>query len=414
MKYQIHTTKSGLQLVYKEEDSPVTYAGFGIKVGSRHEKPRSHGIAHFVEHMLFKGTKSHNSLQIIRRMEEVGAELNAFTEKEATFVYSILPQQHFRRAFNLLADIVRNSYFPEEELKKEKEVIIDEINSYRDSPSELIFDEFENILFKSHPLGHNILGSEGSVSNISSAMGRRFMDEHYRADKMIFFVQGKIDFLELVEQAEYHFDKNCTTPISNCSIGGSGSLEIPKRIEFPMQVRRRRNTYQRHLLIGTYAYSMHDKRRTTLTLLNNILGGPAMNSRLNLSLRENNGLVYNVESNYIPYSDTGLLNIYLGTAPRNVEKAIGLVHEELDKLCQTKLSENELIKAKRQLKGQLCVSSDSRESCFIALGKSIMNYGKYDSQETIFKRIDQICSEEIQAVAQDLLCPDKLLTLTYY
>ncbi|KKC51225.1 M16 family metallopeptidase [Porphyromonas gulae] len=404
MDYQLYTLPSGLHVVHKPHAGEVTYAGFAIAVGTRHESSRHHGLAHLTEHMLFKGTSLRNSLQIIRRMEEVGAELNAFTEKESTYVYCIFPKAHFNRASNLLFDIVQHSRFPEEELTKEKTVIIDEINSYRDNPSELIFDEFENILFRHHPLGHNILGTEASVSRITGQIGRNFLRRHYRPDNMIFFLAGEADLsdwpLNPAEKVSIHNTDG--TPLHTLRDGF-----------LPRTIRRHKDTYQHHILMGGPAYSLHDDRRIPLSLLNNILGGPGMNSRLNLSLREEHGYVYNVESNYTPYSDTGIFNIYLGCAPRHAEAAMELVRKELRYLIEHPLSPIELESAKRQFKGQLIVSADNKESTFLSLGKSMLLYGKYDPLSVIFSRIDAITSDRLREIAAEVLNPDSMLTLIY-
>lgn len=404
MDYQLYTLPTGLHVVHRPHGGEVAYAGFAIAVGTRHESTHHFGLAHLTEHMLFKGTALRNSLQIIQRMEEVGAELNAYTEKESTYVYSIFPKVHFNRASNLLFDLVHHSRFPEEELSKEKTVIIDEINSYRDNPSDLIFDEFENILFRNHPLGHNILGTEASVSRTTGQMGRNFLKKHYRPDNMLFFISGEADLsgwsLSPADQNSFKREALSEPYAGN-------------RDRLPRTVRRHKDTYQHHILMGGYAYSLHDERRIPLSLLNNILGGPGMNSRLNLSLREKHGYVYNVESNYTPFSDTGVFNIYLGCAPRHADAAVSLVRAELHRLIDTPLTPSELEAAKRQFKGQLIVAADNKESTFLTLGKSILLYGRYDPLSVIFQRIDAITSEQLRQVAAEVLDPDSMLTLIY-
>lgn len=402
MSYQLYTLPSGLHVVHRPHAGEVTYAGFAIGVGTRHESAHHHGLAHLTEHMLFKGTRLRSSLQIIRRMEEVGAELNAFTEKESTYVYCIFPKAHFNRAANLLFDIVQHSRFPEEELAKEKTVIIDEINSYRDNPSELIFDEFENILFRNHPLGHNILGTEGSVSRTTGQMGRNFLRRHYRPDNMIFFITGEADLSDWP-----------LTPVEGNRLRLPAPAIHAADAVLPRTIRRHKDTYQHHILMGGRAYSLHDERRIPMALLTNILGGPGMNSRLNLSLREEHGYAYNVESNYTPYSDTGISSIYLGCSPRHADAAMELVRKELRRLIDEPLTPVELEAAKRQLKGQLIVSADSRETSFIALGKSMLHYGKYDPLPVLFRHIDAITADQLCDVAAEVLEPDAMLTLIY-
>lgn len=380
--------------------------GFAVRVGTRDETLASYGLAHLVEHMLFKGTYRRSSTNIINRAEEVGAELNAYTTKEETFIYAALPSQYWKRIFNLLADVVLHSRFPEEELEKEKVVIIDEINSYKDSPCELIYDEFENMLFKKTPLGHNILGSEQSVRRISSRMGRNFMKKYYRPDNMIFFLSGDVDEQELIRLAEETFQGiDCSEPIEHSPIVSEHYTPTLKR--------KRKDTYQYHVLMGNTAYSMHQPERIGLSLLLNILGGPGMNSKLNMALRERNGLVYNVESVYTAYSDGGMLSIYYACARENAEKARTLVEEELRKLIDSPIGEDELMSAKRQVKGQLLIAEDSRENATLSFAKSILHYGKQDSLDSILKRIDNLKSSDLQDLARKKLQPSDMTTLIY-
>ncbi len=394
------------------EESPVTYIGFGIKVGTRNENLRKHGLAHFTEHMLFKGTQKRKSEQIIFRLEEVGAEINAFTTKEETFLYSILPSQHFNRAFVLMADLINNSRFPQEETDKEKVVIIDEINSYKDSPAELIFDDFENLLFRGHALGHNILGTEASVKRFTPEMGRQFVKEFYTPDNITLFIQGKAEMSRICELAEYLFPAQPV--ILKQSDKGLKTFCERSKIDIPLLVHKRKGTYQHHIIMGAYAYSMYNNKRVTLSLINNIIGGPGMNSLLNMSLRETHGLAYNVESNYTAYTDIGMFTIYFGCSKENAEKCIELVIEVLNSFMNTPLSSDKLIKAKRQLKGQLAIAADNKESSFLSMGKSMMHYGKFDSLEQIYKKIDNITAQDISDVAAEVLDPYKMNRLVYY
>ncbi|GAD06310.1 peptidase, M16 family [Porphyromonas crevioricanis JCM 15906] len=364
-------------------------------------------MAHLVEHMLFKGTKSRSSTHIIQRAEEVGAELNAYTTKEETFIYAALPCDYWQRIFLLLADVVLNSRFPSEELIKEKTVIIDEINSYRDSPSELIYDEFENILFAGTPLGHSILGNERSVKRISATMGRRFMDEYYRPSNMLFFIKGQVDEERLVELAEQVF---------GCFPNELPLISKPDVSQKPpvvKQIRTRRNTYQEHVLMGSSTFSMHSEKRIPLGLLLNILGGPGMNSRLNMALREKKGWVYNVEASYNAYSDAGMYSIYFASARENVQKAMRSIEEEMLKLVEQQLPERDLFAAKRQVKGQLLIAEDSRESVALNFAKSLLHYDRYDDMQTVLSRIDAITAEQIQQIAAETLRPELMTRLIY-
>lgn len=405
MKYLTHTLPNGLRLAHLPIDSPVAYCGFAVNAGSRDERPGEHGLAHFVEHMLFKGTEKRRSWHILNRMENVGGELNAYTTKEETFVYSVFMEEHFRRAFELLADLVFRSRFPRQEIEKEVDVILDEINSYEDSPSELIFDEFENLLFEGHPLGHNILGDEKALLGFGPEDGLGFLSRFYTPSDMVFFSIGRTDFRRIVRMAE--------------SLVGEieGGAERPAR-QAPGAVEPRerkvgRDTHQAHVMIGGRAFSMHDDRRVPLFLLNNILGGPGMNNRLNVSLRERHGLVYTVESNLTSYTDTGLMSVYFGTDPKNRERATRLALKELADLRDNRLSTSKLAAAKKQLMGQLGVGGDNREGLFLGLGKSILHYDRYDTLEEVFAQIEQVTASQLLEVANEVFDPARLSVLIY-
>ena len=340
MDYIAHTLPNGLRMVHLPVNSPVSYCGFAVNAGTRDENEDEFGLAHFVEHMIFKGTEKRKAWHILNRMENVGGELNAYTTKEETFVYSIFMEENFGRAFELLTDLVFHSQFPKQEIEKEVDVILDEINSYEDSPSELIFDEFENLLYKGHALGHNILGDEESLLRFDSESGRSFMRRFYAPENMVFFSMGRKDFKKILKSAE--------SALSDISFPMAERIrKAPDPIEACVR-QIHKDTHQAHVLIGGRAFSMHDKKRIPLFLLNNILGGPGMNNRLNVSLREKHGLVYNVESNITSYTDTGLASIYFGTDPKNREKAMRLVHKELARLRDVKLSATQLAAAKKQ------------------------------------------------------------------
>ena len=384
---------------------PVSYCGFAVNAGTRDEEMDEFGLAHFVEHMIFKGTEKRKSWHILNRMENVGGELNAYTTKEETFVYSIFMEEHFRRAFELLSDLVFHSQFPEQEIEKEVDVILDEINSYEDSPSELIFDEFENLLFDGHALGHNILGDEQSLLGFGSESGKSFMRRFYAPENMVFFSMGRIPFKKIVQMAESTLS-DIAFPMAARNRTAPGEL-------LPVSRQIHKDTHQAHVLIGGRAYSMHDEKRLPLFLLNNLLGGPGMNNRLNVSLREKNGLVYNVESNVTSYTDTGLASIYFGTDPKNKEKAIRLVYKELAKLREVKLTATQLAAAKKQVIGQLGVSGDNREGLFLGLGKSFLHYNRYDTLPEVFAKVEKLTAGEIREVANEIFAPERLFSLIY-
>jgi predicted Zn-dependent peptidase len=393
-------------MVHLPVDSPVSYCGFAINVGTRDEQSGEFGLAHFVEHMLFKGTKKRKAWHILNRMENVGGELNAYTTKEETFIYSVFMEQHFSRAFELLADLVFHSQFPSREIEKEVEVILDEINSYEDNPSELIFDEFENLLFDGHALGHHILGDKESLLGFTSDTGKSFTDRFYVPANMVFFSMGRRDFKRIVREVEARLADNIRLPL------GENRRQSPTAIP---ACRREtdKDTHQAHVLIGGKACSMFDDKRLPLFLLNNILGGPGMNSRLNVILRERHGLVYNVESGITSYTDTGMAGIYFGTDPKNLDRALNLVHKTLGGLREKKLTDNQLSAAKKQVTGQLGVSGDNREGLFLGLGKSFLHYNRYDSLPEVFAKIERITADDIIEAANKVFAPDRLFALIY-
>lgn len=405
MHYFSHILPNGLRIVHLPSESPVSYCGFAVNAGTRDEEEHEFGLAHFVEHMIFKGTQKRKAWHILNRMENVGGELNAYTTKEETFVYSVFMEEHYSRAFELLTDLIFHSQFPQQEIEKEVDVILDEINSYEDSPSELIFDEFENLLFEGHALGHNILGDEKSLLSFNSESGLSFMRRFYAPENMLFFSMGRTDFKKIVKSAEaalvdIHFHQDLRNRV------------VPEAI-MPRALKSHKETHQAHVLIGGRTYSMHDEKRIPLFLMNNLLGGPGMNNRLNVSLREKHGLVYNVESNITSYTDTGLASIYFGTDPKNMEKAISLVHKELKKLREVKLSATQLAAAKKQVIGQLGVSGDNKEGLFLGLGKSVLHYNRYETLPEVFTKVESLTAEEIWEVANEIFADDRLFSLIY-
>ena len=316
-----HTFPDGLRVIHLPVKSKVAYCGFLINVGSRDEADSEQGMAHFVEHMIFKGTTKRKSWHILNRMETVGGELNASTSKEETFVYSVFLKEDFSRAGELLCDLVCNSVFPISELEKERDVIFDEINSYRDNPPELIYDDFENIIFENNQLGHNILGEEKILETFDTQKTLDFYKRWYQPSNMIFFSMGDFDFKTVLKLIDKHYKPMQVKPVTHNRISPHpvGTCDI----------RQDRNTYQGHVIIGNKAFSMNDERRTALAVMNNILGGPGMNSRLNIALREKKGYVYNVESNFSAYTDSGIFSIYFGTDKENIDKCLTIVNKEI-------------------------------------------------------------------------------------
>ena len=408
MEYNTITLPNGLRVIHLHSQSPVVYCGYEVCAGTRDERNGEEGIAHFCEHVTFKGTEHRTAMQILNRLESVGGELNAFTNKEDTVYYSAILKEHFPRAVDLLTDIVFFSTYPQHEINKEVEVICDEIESYNDSPAELIYDDFESAVFAGHPLGHNILGSEEMLKGYTTEDALRFTRRYYRPENTVFFVSGDVNFkrvVALVKKATASF------PEAQPLIDVTPTAVLPDYE--PQTIRHDRGTHQAHVMVGNRAYSVHDKRRMPLYLLNNILGGPGMNARLNISLRERNALVYTVESSMVCYSDTGLWTTYFGCDPKDVDKCLRFVRRELEKVMQRPLSANQLRMAKHQIKGQIGVACDNRESFALDFGKTFLHYGWKKNVESLMEDIDRITAEEIQQVAQEIFAEDRLTTLIY-
>ena len=405
MTYNIHTLSNGLRIIHAPNQSAVAYCGFAVDAGTRDEADHEQGMAHFVEHLLFKGTKKRHAWHILNRMENVGGDLNAYTNKEETIVYSAFLAEHFPRAVELLADIVFHSTFPQQEIDKEVEVIIDEIQSYEDSPSELIFDDFEELLFPNHPLGRNILGKPDLLHQFKSEDALRFTSRYYRPENVVFFVQGNVDFKRVVRLVE-----RATADVAPSS--ESYSRRRPD-LYVPRSLTLHRDTHQAHVMIGSRGYDAHDEKRTALYLLNNILGGPGMNSRLNVSLRERSGLVYNVEANLTSYTDTGVFCIYFGTEHDHVDRCIRLVKKELKRLCEKPLSTNQLNAAKKQIIGQIGVARDNAESTALGMAKTFLHYNKMDDPQEVFRRIEALTSKELWEVSNEMFAEEQLSTLIY-
>ena len=411
-KYNTYTLENSLRIIHLPSASRVVYCGYQIAAGTRDERSGEEGMAHFCEHMTFKGTKKRNALQIINALEGLGGELNAFTNKEDTTFYAAISKEHFVQAVNVLTDIVFHSQYPQQEIDKEVEVICDEIESYNDSPAELIYDEFENILFEGHPLGHNILGNAEQLRTYTTEDAMRFVRRYYRPDNTIFFAYGDIDFKRLCKILNsllfnvYSLEL-ITPPADKSSINYKLST-INKEI-----ITKDLGTHQAHVMLGTRAYDIHHPLRIPLYLLNNILGGPGMNARLNLSLRERNGLVYTVESTMVSYIDTGIWSVYFGCDPHDVKKCLRLIRCELDKVMQKPLSATQLRNAKRQLKGQIAIACDNHEQFALDFGKSFLHYGWEKDITHLYDSIDKVTAEDIQKVANELFATENLTTLIF-
>ena len=407
MEFQTHTLRNGIRLVHKQVQSPVAHCGLFINTGSRDEKEGEEGITHLIEHLIFKGTKKRKAFHILSRMEDVGGELNAFTSKEETCVHTTFYNNYYARAFELIRDIVFNSVFPPKEIVKEKEVIIDEINSYKDSPIEQIFDDFEEIVFAGNSLGNNILGTAESLEKISSKEIHDFFNRNYATDEMVVSSVGNFKFDKIRKYFEKYF--------SDVPVRKTISSRIPFDPEqYKLkEIKRKKSTHQAHCIIGAPAYSFNDDRRLILHLLNNYIGGPTLNSKLNLVLREKRGYAYNVESNYNSFADTGVISIYFGTDRKDLNKSIDLTLKELKNLREIPLGITQLSKAKKQLIGQIAISAENNENQMLSIGKSLLAYNKIESLESICSKIESITSAQIMDTTNDIFFTDKISSLIY-
>ena len=421
MKYNTYTLDNGLRIIHLPSDSKVVYCGYQINAGTRNEEPGEEGLAHFCEHVTFKGTERRKAWHILNCLESVGGDLNAYTNKEGTVYYSAILKEHIARAVDLLTDIVFHSVYPQAEIDKEVEVICDEIESYNDSPAELIYDEFENIIFKGSPLGHNILGTAEQVRSFKTEDALRFTRKLYRPNNAIFFAYGDIDFKKLLRLLKKSFlseerrvkSEKFNSPEAQTQFNIQHSTFNTQHSFEGQTIVMQKNTHQAHVMIGTRAYDVNDSRRMPLYLLNNMLGGPGMNAKLNLALREHNGLVYTVESTMVAYGDTGIWSIYFGCDEHDVKRCLRLVRKELDKFMQKPLSKAQLKAAKKQIKEQVGVACDNRENFALDFGKSFLHYGWEKNVDRLYEQVDEITAEQIQAVAQELFDKDRLTTLIF-
>ncbi len=405
MEFDTYTLKNGIRVIHKTEKSEVGYCGIIINAGSRDEQEEEHGMAHFIEHVIFKGTKKRKAFHVLSRLEDVGGELNAYTTKEETCIYASFLKDDYERSMELIADISFHSIFPEKELEKEKEVIIDEINSYKDSPAELIFDDFEEQLYPNHSIGRNILGEENKLKTFSKKDILKFIDNNYHTDQIVFCSVGSQSFKKVVKLAEKYFGDI------------PENRRTKKREDVPASkptiIKVDKDTYQSHIILGSTAYDYNHPKRLGLHLLNNLLGGPGMNSRLNMCLREKKGIAYNIESSYTPFYGTGVFSIYFGTDKKNIEKSIKIIFNELNKLRTKELGSMQLHKAKRQLKGQIAISSENKENLMLNIGKSYLLYNNVDSLIDVYQKIDKLSSSDLLEIANETFNPDNLSQLIY-
>ena len=397
--------ENGIRCIHKEVDSPVAHLGFFINIGSRDELPDEHGLAHFIEHTIFKGTRRRKAYHILSRMEDVGGELNAYTTKEETVINATFLNAHYDRAIELFQDIVFNSTFPPKELEKEKAVVVDEINSYLDSPAEIIFDEFDELIFANDPIGKNSLGTPESVYSFTPESVRSFLARGYRTDQMVISSVGKVEVKKLKKLIERHFGNE---------VGSKGEQQRTSFSGYePIRKEEKRSNFQEHVMMGNVAYSASHDDRIGLYLLSNILGGPGLNARLHMSLREKHGYTYNVEANYSTYSDTGLFSIYLGTDDKYLKKCISLVHKELKLLRNKGLGTLQLHKAKQQLLGQVAIAQENNASQMLGIGKSLLLYNEVRTLKEMAKKIEELSTPQLLKIANEILDEKDFTYLIY-
>jgi predicted Zn-dependent peptidase len=405
MDYQVYTLPNGIRIIFKHAASTITHCCFIVNAGSRDEGKHKEGLAHFIEHLLFKETERRNTNQILNRLELVGADLNAYTTKEYTCIHASLLNQHLERTVDLFEDILFHSTFPEEEQEKERGVILDEISSYLDQPEEAIQDDFEALLFKGHPIGENILGTPETVAKLNTTDIKEFIAANNNTDEIIFAVFGDYDFKKVVKLSEKYFgavaanrtEKHRVTPALN----KGANYVFHKPIS------------QTHCIIGNQAYSSSHQHKNGLLLLNNLLGGMGMSSRLNLEIREKHGIAYTIESNYTSLTDTGIFSIYFGTDSEKAEKASKLIHKELKKLRDNKLGTLQLHQAKEKFIGQIALAEENRMSLIISMAKSLLDFNYIDSLQQVFDKINAVTAEQLLEISNEIFDNDRMITLLF-
>ncbi|MCH8554821.1 MAG: insulinase family protein [Schleiferiaceae bacterium] len=405
MEFHHFTLPNGMRVLHKPTSTPVAHCGLIINTGARDENESEEGLAHFIEHTLFKGTKKRKAYHILSRLDDVGGDLNAYTSKEETIVYASFLSEYYERAVELIFDIAFHSTYPQKEINKEKDVVLEEISSYLDAPSELIFDDFEQLIFNGHPIGRQILGTPASVASFTREHVLDFVSRTYNPEQMVFASVG-----------------NMTTPKFEAMLMRLGQ-ELPQNPRhFERQILNgysakeqtlAKETYQSHAIIGNRAFDMKNRNARGLILLNNLLGGPGMNSRLNLNIREKYGFAYQIESFYTPYTDTGIFGVYIGTDKGTLQKSLQLIEKELKVLRDKKLGTLQLSKAKKQLLGQIALSQESNGSLMLSLGKSWLHFDKVDTLEEVQRKVMAITAEEIQDIANEVFDPNNLSRLIY-
>lgn len=407
MVYPQHTLANGIRVVHIPSVSPVAYCAIMVNAGSRDEQINQHGLAHYVEHTVFKGTTHRSATQILNRLDAVGGELNAYTTKEITAYHAAFLPEHLYRALDLLADMVLNPTFPEAEILKEKEVIADEISSYKDTPAEQIYDDFERMLFSDLALSHSILGTNDSLAHFTANDLRNFVDKYYVGENIVVAILGNFKTSRVFKLAESIFG-----PYS-WSHGKHTRPKVSQELN-PTRRKVEIESHQGHVIIGHVAPSSFEDERVAMSIITNILGGPNMNARLSVLLREKNGIAYNVEAEYSPFEDTGLFTIYFGTDAGNIDKSIRIVRRELKKLCENGLSDAALKAAKRQINGQIMMTTDDSEARILAAARSVLLYGDARSEDEVCNAVEKVSRAQLLSVAQTYLLPTNLSELVFF
>lgn len=401
----ITTLDNGIRLIHKEVQSPISHFGVLVNVGTRDEDADCEGVAHFVEHTIFKGTTHRNAYQVTNRIECVGGDLNACTAKEDTCFHASFLSSDYERTIELLSDILFNSTFPEKEIEKEKDVVLEEINYYKDTPSELIFDEIEEVVFANHALGKNILGTKKSLKKLSRKNLLQFVQDHYSAGNIVLSSVGNIASEKLLKLVNKYFNHALPAP--------APSSRLPFTSYSPKTITKHKNISQAHVMLANVAYALPDEKRLPLVLLANLLGGPALSARLNNVIREKMGLAYSVEAAYTPFSDTGLFTIYLGCENHMIQKCIELTYKELRKLKDAKLGSLQLHYAKKQFLGQIAITNEAKLNEMLSIGRSALAFNEVESAEEAFKKIEELTAEELWDVANEVFVPEQFTQLIY-
>lgn len=406
MEYNVHTLPNGIRLLHVPSASAISHACIIINSGSRDEKEENSGLAHFIEHLIFKRTEKRNTNQILNRLESVGADLNAYTTKEYTCIHASFLNPYLDRTLELFNDIVFHSTFPDDEMEKEKSVILDEISSYLDQPEEAIYDDFEDLVFAGHPMGRNILGNEKSVNKITKEDIYQFIKDNYHTDKIVIAVLGNYTLNKVVKTGSKYYAEIPANLYRPSRIAPVKNTAVTQSFQKPIQ--------QVHAMLGTQAYSLYHPYKTGLLLLNNLLGGTGMSSILNLQIREKYGIAYTIETGYSPLSDTGIFTLYFGTDKEKVNKAWSLIHKEFKKIKEYPLSEVQLQKAKNKFIGQIALGEENRIGLITSMAKSLIDYDKIDDLETIFKKIQAVSTADMGNIVNEILDESNLTTLTFY